>query len=150
MSNNAYMKKSKSDNWGTPLQLFHAACEHFKVKPELDVCASDTNHKCWDYITEEQNAFSRNWNKDFFMNCPFSQAKHWIQYAYQQHRKFNVNGLCLLASRTDTQAWHRYIFNDSNCEVLFLEGRIHYLDENNIASKNPSPFPSAFVLWRKF
>ncbi len=147
---NAYIKKSKSDNWATPRYLFEETCKQFNVFPDLDVCASELNRKCWYYFDENTDGLKQQWDQTFWMNPPFSNAGKWIEYAFNQHRKWNVSGIALLASRTDTKAWHKFIFNDPNCEVIFLEGRIKYLDENNIESKNPSPFPSAVVCWNKF
>jgi hypothetical protein len=86
------------------------------------------------------------------MNCPYSKAKEWIYYAYEQHLKWNVSGLALLFSKTDTHAWHDCILGtDKNgkqkAEILFIEGRVKFL-KNGIASKNSAPYASAFVFWR--
>ena len=62
----------------------------------------------------------------------------------------NVNGIAVLAARTDTKAWHQYILGQTNCEVIFIQGRVKYLTADNKPSINPSPFPSALVVWRKF
>ena len=126
------------------------AKEHFKFEPTIDVCATAQNKKCRYFI--KQTALQMNWRLPFFMNCPYSKAKEWIYYAYEQHQKWNVSGLALLFAKTDTHAWHDCILGtDKNgkpkAEILFIEGRVKFL-KNGIASKNSAPYPSAFVFWR--
>ena len=126
------------------------AKEHFKFEPTIDVCATYQNRKCRYFI--RQTALQMNWRLPFFMNCPYSKAKEWIYYAYEQHQKWNVSGLALLFAKTDTHAWHDCILGtDKNgkpkAEILFIEGRVKFL-KNGIASKNSAPYPSAFVFWR--
>ena len=126
------------------------AKEHFKFEPTIDVCATAQNKKCRYFI--RQTALQMNWRLPFYMNCPYSKAKEWIYYAYEQHQKWNVSGLALLFSKTDTHAWHDCILGtDKNgkpkAEILFIEGRVKFL-KNGIASKNSAPYPSAFVFWR--
>ena len=145
-----YMKRSLSDEWGTPLGLFVGMCKTFQVFPEIDVCATERNRKCENFFSKEQDGLIQEWNEDFFVNAPFSQAKLWIAKAFEQHRKYNVNGLAILAARTDTKAWHSYILGQANCEVIFVQGRVRYLLPDNTPSPNPSPFPTALVIWRKF
>ena len=145
-----YMQKSNSDEWGTPVNLFLGACVEFNVTPYLDVCATFRNTKCPRFFNKEFDGLKQDWSEDFFMNPPFSKAKFWIQKAFEEHRKFNVNGIAVLAARTDTKAWHQYILGIPNCEVIFVQGRVKYLMEDGKPSFNPSPFPSALVVWRKF
>ena len=126
------------------------AKEHFKFEPTIDVCATAQNKKCRYFI--KQTALQMNWRLPFFMNCPYSKAKQWIYYAYEQHQKWNVSGLALLFVKSDTHAWHDCILGtDKNgkpkAEILFIEGRVKFL-KNGIASKNSAPYPSAFVFWR--
>ena len=126
------------------------AKEHFKFEPTIDVCATAQNKKCRYFI--RQTALQMNWRLPFYMNCPYSKAKEWIYYAYEQHQKWNVSGLALLFAKTDTHAWHDCILGtDKNgkpkAEILFIEGRVKFL-KNGIASKNSAPYPSAFVFWR--
>ena len=149
-NSNGYMQQSNSDEWGPPVSLFIGACVEFNVTPYLDVCATFQNTKCPRFFNKEFDALKQDWSEDFFMNCPFSKAKIWIQKAFEEHRKFNVNGIAVLAARTDTKAWHDYILGQANCEVIFVQGRVKYLMPDGNPSINPSPFPSALVVWRKF
>ncbi len=145
-----YMNKSQTDEWGTPIGLFVGMCKEFQVFPTLDVCATPANTKCENFFTKFEDGLKQEWEQDFFMNCPFSEAKKWIERAFEMHRKYNVNGIAVLAARTDTRAWHDFILGQENCEVIFVQGRVKYLLPDNTESKHPSTFPTALVIWRKF
>ncbi len=145
-----YMNRSLTDEWGTPVGLYVGMCKEFDVLPELDVCATATNTKCEKFYDKNIDGLNQEWSCDFFMNPPFSKAKIWIQKAFEEHRKYNVNGLAVLAARTDTKAWHEYILGQTNVEVIFVQGRVKYLLPDNTESLNPSTFPTALVIWRKF
>ena len=54
-----------------------------------------------------------------------------------------MNGMAVLAARTE-KAWHNYILNQANCEVMFVQGRVKYLLPDNSESLNPSTFPMLF------
>lgn len=53
------MFSSESIEWGTPQALFNERDQLFHF--ELDVCASDANHKCAAYLTQEDDAFVAPW-----------------------------------------------------------------------------------------
>ena len=129
--------------WETPPHIFKFGCELFNFHPEIDVCATAQDKKCELFIGED--SLNKEWNRDFWINPPYQNVKEWIRKAYYSHIKFNVSGLALLFAKTDTHAFHNFIFHKS--EVHFLEGRIKFF-KNGIESKNPAPYPSAFVFWR--
>ena len=78
---------------------------------------------------------------------PYSEMKKWVRKCYLEHVKHNVSGLMLIFAKTDTIAWHDYIFG-GKAEIWFLQGRVHFY-QNGIPSKNPAPFGSAFICYRK-
>ena len=47
----------------------------------------------------------------------------------------------LLPARTDTKAFHEYIYH--HAEIRFLRGRLKFVD-----AKHPAPFPSMVVIFR--
>lgn len=53
------MYTSKSDEWETPEAFFQDLDREFHFN--LDVCASDDNHKCERYFTKEQDGLSQSW-----------------------------------------------------------------------------------------
>ena len=131
--------------WETPPYLFKMGCEIYQFHPELDVCATAQDKKCELFIGE--NSLEKEWNRPFWMNPPYGRdVKDWIRKAYLSHVKYNVSGLALLFAKTDTKAFHNYIFN-GKAEIYFIEGRVHFY-KNGLPSKNPSPYPSCFGFWR--
>ena len=87
------------------------------------------------------------WKRDAWMNPPYENVKKWIQKAYDEHRKWNTSILALLFVKSDTKIWHECILG-GKAEVLFIQGRVHFY-KNGKRSKNPAPYPSAFVFWRR-
>ena len=135
---------SKKNDWETPNELYSMACEFFGVEPVLDVAATAENSKCkWHY---SEGGLDKPYEVDFFCNPPYDQLKKWIRKCYLEHVKNNVNGLMLIFNKTDTKAFHQYIFG--HAEVLFVQGRVHFW-VNGMASKNPAPYGSCFVLFRR-
>ena len=116
----------------------------FNFTPEIDVCATAQDKKCELFIGED--SLNKEWKRDFWINPPYQNVKEWIRKAYYSHIKFNVSGLALLFAKTDTKVWHECILH-GKAEIHFIEGRIKFF-KNGIESKNPAPYPSAFVFWR--
>lgn len=54
-----YINKSKSDEWETPQAFFDKLNEEFNF--DLDVCATDENHKCAYYFTINENGLLKSW-----------------------------------------------------------------------------------------
>lgn len=69
----------------------------------------------------------------------------WIEKAYQEHLKHNVNGLILTFAKTDTKWWHNFV--EDKAEVHFIEGRIRFLDKGNV-SGYPAPYGSCWIIYR--
>jgi len=128
---------SKNDQWETPPDLFQLGCDY--------LCATNFNKKCKLFI--KNYALDMDWDNDSWLNPPYSNVKDWIRKAYHEHLKWNVSILALLFVKTDTKIWHECILH-GKAEILFIEGRIHFW-KNGKRSKNPAPYPSAFVFWRK-
>tara|TARA_R110000751_G_scaffold301504_1_gene414139 strand:+ start:1074 stop:1532 length:459 start_codon:yes stop_codon:yes gene_type:complete len=135
---------SKDNIWETPPDVFEFGCNLFNFTPKIDVCATNQDKKCEFFIGE--NSLDKIWHKNFFMNPPYSNVKDWIRKAYFSHIKYNVSGLALLFAKTDTKVWHECILH-GQAEVYFIQGRIKFF-KNGVESKNPAPYPSAFVFWR--
>ena len=53
------MYMSKSNEWATPQSLFDELNKEFHF--DLDPCATDKNHKCERYFTQETDGLSQNW-----------------------------------------------------------------------------------------
>lgn len=64
MANIGVMYSSKSDEWETPQQFYDELDKEFNFN--LDVCATDDNHKCQEYFTQEDNGLEKSWGGTAF------------------------------------------------------------------------------------
>ena len=136
------------DEYGTPKELFQSICKKYDIYPEIDICASDTNHVVSNYITKEQNCFNHNITKDFFMNPPYSKVSEFMEFAYSQHVKNNLSCIILTYSKTGTRWWHRYVQGMAD-HVNFQKGRIKFLDEYGHSTKHCAPYDSVWIIFKK-
>lgn len=130
----------KSDEWETPQDVFDRLNKLFNF--DIDVASSEDNTKVKDkYFTIKDDALSINWgsNTTVWCNPPYSTVKLWIKKAYEESI-LGVTVVMLIPARTDTRAWHDYIFPYAKIE--FLRGRLKFS-----GSKNSAPFPSAVVIF---
>lgn len=140
MKNQDILFSSKSDEWSTPQDVFDELNEEFKF--DLDPCATDSNHKCEQYYTKEQDGLKQDWGgHTVFVNPPYSKIKDWTEKAYREGCKDHTTVVLLIPSRTDTRYFHDFIYNRS--EIRFLKGRLRFGD-----SENSAPFPSMVVIFR--
>ena len=66
------------------------------------------------FYTEKDNGLNQDWNKDFFMNPPYSQIGAWMKKAYDQHIKHNVTGLILVYAKCGVKWFEDYVYDYSN------------------------------------
>lgn len=82
------------------------------------------------------------WGNSNFVNPPYGrELPKWIAKSYEQWQKGKTVVL-LIPSRTDTKWWHDYCMKAT--EIRFIRGRLKFDDQ-----KNPAPFPSAIVIFKK-
>jgi len=134
--------KSKSQEYETPNEVFEPLQKEFNL--QLDVCATKENHKCDLYFTKEQSALYQDWKLNFWMNPPFGRdLKKWVQKAYEESQKNNVNGVLILPVRSNTLWWHKYII-DTKAEVRFLKGETKF-----VGHKRGLWLPFAIIIFKK-
>jgi phage N-6-adenine-methyltransferase len=148
MANLKACMSHKSDEWGTPLDLFRRLDSVWRFN--IDVCASKENFKCPGYFDKEEDALKHSWRERLgvpgrcFMNPPFSKLREFCAKANSQ---VNFTGdslfvVALLPARTDTRAFHESIYG--HAQIEFLKGRLRFE-----GAPGPAPFPSMIVTWRK-
>lgn len=134
------MYSSKSDEWATPQSFFDEVNAEFQF--DLDVCATDENHKCEKYFTMSDDGLSQNWGgARVWCNPPYSEIDKWVAKAFYETKQDNTLVVMLIPSRTDTKYFHNYIYNRT--EIRFVKGRLKFGD-----GKNSAPFPSMLVIFR--
>ena len=84
---------------------------------------------------------SRGGGEIVFMNCPYGrEISKWVEKAYNENKKGTLV-VCLLPARTDTNWFHKYIYNQH--EIRFIKGRLKFND-----GKQAAPFPSMLVIMK--
>ena len=134
-----------TDEWETPQWLFDELHAEFNFK--ADLAASSENKKChWVYLTKHNNALTYSWSSFagwLWCNPPYSKSKEFIQKANEEMQQ-GARIVMLLPARTDTIAFHKYIYKQPNIEIRFLKGRLKFG-----GAKNTAPFPSMVVIFGK-
>lgn len=130
---------SESQEWGTPQELFDKLDSEFHFT--LDPCSTDQNAKCKKHYTKEQDGLSQDWTGEtVFCNPPYGRGvEKWIQKCADLANQGGV-AVMLIPARTDTKAFHEYIYGKA--EIRFLKGRLKYGD-----GKGNAPFPSMIVIF---
>jgi len=116
---------SKAVEYSTPLKPFKPIADEFRL--EIDVCASPENAKLDRYWTVEDNALTKEWVGNCWMNPPFSrQLNQWVKKAWQDSKKFGGTKVCLIPVRSNTQWWGAVV---KDAEVRFIIGEVNFNDE---------------------
>jgi phage N-6-adenine-methyltransferase len=135
---NGGMMSSNRGDWGTPWPFFQDLDTEFNFR--WDVCATEDNAKCMNYLTIEDDALSQPWEGPAFMNPPYGrQIGKWVKKAWEE-AQLGCLVVCLLPARTDTAWWHDWAMRG---EIRFIRGRLRFE-----GGKDSAPFPSAVVIFR--
>jgi len=131
-----WYQMSETPEWETPQWLFDILNDEFHF--QIDVCASDKNHKCEQYFSKEDNGIVQAWNGVCWMNPPYGRdIKVWMEKA-RMEAEAGATVVCLVPARPDTEWWW------DNCiqgEIRFIRGRLQWPGSNTAA-----PFPSAVII----
>lgn len=133
------MTKPDPHEWETPPEVFKEWNDLYNFT--LDVAASNTNAKCGNYFTKENNGLSQSWREErCWMNPPYDRTLgEWVKKAYTESKDSNAVVVCLLPARTDTAWWHDYCLQG---EIKFIRRRLKFSDWAFEA-----PFASAVVIF---
>lgn len=136
LNNNLFT--SNRQDWETPDDLFDKLHEEFHFT--LDVCANQFNKKLDTYYSIEDDAFSKEWVGNCWMNPPYGRdISKWIEKAFNSGKASGATVVCLLPVRSDTIWWHKYCMNG---EIRFINKRLKFKNSNNMAT-----FPNAIVIF---
>ena len=120
-----------NDLWRTPKEVFKYFNDQYSF--ECDVAASDDNHLCDYYLTEEINALSYPWEIQIatglyvWCNPPYSKPLPWIEKAITESQENGIGTVMLLNCDMSTR-WAKLLTKVS-CEIIFItEGRIAFLN----------------------
>lgn len=140
MIKNQALFTSNTEEWETPQDLFDSLNAEFHFT--LDVCSTDENAKCEKHYTKAENGLEQSWaGETVWCNPPYGRTMPlWIEKCANHGRMGGV-AVMLIPARTDTKAFHRWIYGKS--EIRFLEGRLRFS-----GNKWNAPFPSMIVVFR--
>ena len=139
----AVITSHKSDEWGTPQDIFDGLNEEFNFT--LDACATDENHKVDQYYTKEENGLEHSWGgQRVWCNPPYSEIDKWVEKAFRETRHDNTLVVMLIPSRTDTKYFHDFIYQRT--EIRFVRGRLKFVSKDQLNSN--APFPNMIVIFR--
>jgi hypothetical protein len=88
------------DEWYTKKELYDELCNRYVIYPNRDVCAVDSHHLCELYWTKKDNALTKQWHDDSWMNPPLlkGMTKQFVLKAYEQWQVNNINILAIVPS----------------------------------------------------
>lgn len=133
------------DNWWTPWTVYDEICSFYTVYPELDACADKFNTKCKYFITKEEDALKANWHNgqfeyvDVWFNAPGKHIQEFVDKAYEEWRKHNMNIIGFLSINTLSNGkfkryWNLFLDKKISIDPLFgvrprfLDGRLDKVD----------------------
>lgn len=147
---------SSKDEWATPSWLWKNAAEEFLGAESftLDAAATKENRVAPLIFTKENSALVKDarWDGHVWCNPPYSMLRKFAEKAISELR---LNKLCqsvtfLIPARTDTIAFHALAECHFTREIIFLKGRVTFVQPSSGPMKDfrglaPAPFPSALV-----
>jgi len=136
-----WYQMSETPEWETPQWLFDILDKEFHF--DLDVCASEQNHKCKRYFSKQDDGLKQKWQRICWMNPPYGrEIKNWMNKAKEELEN-GATVVCLVPARPDTEWWWE------NCiqgEIRFIRGRLLFGKSPGPGSDTAAPFPSAVII----
>jgi len=123
---NHVLFSSQKQDWETPDHIYNKLNEEFNF--DFDPCP----------VNPEFDGLSIEWGKCNFVNPPYNKLKEWIKKAFQEYNKGKTVVL-LIPARTDTKAFHDYLYN--RAEIRFIKGIIKFK-----GAVYNAPFPSMICI----
>lgn len=130
--NRAAQHANNKDVWETPPEEFEIISAAFGGF-DLDVAASDANHLCPRYFTEQINALLQSWDPRgrprarplWWCNPPFSLKEAFLRKAIEELAKGH-QGAMLLPSSQEAEWFRKYITHPRRPRIVW-PGRIQFL-----------------------
>jgi len=150
---------SEKQDWGTPQAFFDYIQHEFQVQFTLDACASAHNHKVENYMTEQDDALTQDWCRNYidgsqtfeevWLNPPFGKGGKLQREFLTRASKQAQAGLCrvfaLIPARTDTKLFHDVIWREAGA-IYFIKGRLNF-EHDDRTPRGSAPFPSMLVIF---
>lgn len=152
------------NDWETPQLLYDSFDAEFLFN--FDLAASNENSKSYAYYSEQDDALKQSWDvfshdsphkyqTRAFCNPPYSKWQKFVEKAWFETHILNnpVSVVMLLPARTDTKAFHVYLYNQPGVEIRFIKGRLKFeIGGKPVLNKKgqpqPAPFPSLVAIFK--
>lgn len=129
--------KNITDVWLTPPSIIKSLGNF-----DLDPCSP--LNRPWDtakkHYTIEDNGLKQDWIGRVWLNPPYGNELIKWMHKMSTH----LNGCSLIFARTETKAFQDYVFPFAS-SILFIKGRITFLDKNGIPAKSNGGAPSVLI-----
>lgn len=127
----------ETNTWLTPPHVV-AALGGF----DLDPCAAVGWETARRHIIWPEDGLSARWEGRVWLNPPYGDVtEHWLRRIAD-----HGNGTALVFARTETAAWHRFIWPRAHA-VLFFAGRLHFHYPDGTRAKANAGGPSALIAY---
>ena len=125
----------KSDNWGTPKEVYDPLHEEFNF--DFDPCPMKSTF----------DGLKCDWGKRNFINPPYSNVKGFLLKAFEELVSGRAEVCVFLTfANTETAWFHEFIYPFA--ELRFIKGRIRFIDENG-NKQNSAMRPSMIAILRR-
>lgn len=138
-------KPSIRDLWQTPKVLFNNLNKEFNFT--ADVAASDKNHLCDIFLTEDDNSITALWFMSNWCNPPYSDIGPWVDKAAQQHKQGKT--IVMLVPADTSVQWFKRAYESCN-EVRFIYGRLSFINAETQKPVNGNNKGSVLFIWRAY
>ena len=132
------------DLYQTPPSLFNKLDMEFQFT--CDVAASDQNHLCAEYLTEEDDALETPWGDVNWCNPPYSNITPWVEAAIDECNHHSKTTVMLVPADTSVK-WFKLAYESCN-EVRFISGRISFINADTQLPVNGNNKGSVLFIWR--
>lgn len=134
---------SRETRWLTPRYVVDALGEF-----DLDPCGAPGHELAREtYLLEdEQDGLALPWTGRVWLNPPYDRAP---ATAFLRRLVDHGSGTALIFARTETAIFHEAVWGAATA-ILFLKGRLTFLDANGNAARANAGAPSCLVAYGKF
>lgn len=130
---------ARNDRWLTPLPLIEALGVF-----DLDPCGAPGHQTAREVWTPEVvgDGLAMPWSGRVWLNPPYGRTMaDWIRRLAE-----HGEGTALIFARTETALFHELVWPLASA-ILFLRGRVTFLDAEGVSASAPSGAPSVLVAY---
>lgn len=130
---------NRNDRWLTPLPLIRALGEF-----SLDPCGAPGHDTALEVWTPESvgDGLSLPWQGRVWLNPPYGRTMADWMRALALHG----HGTALIFARTETALFHDWVWPHATA-ILFMRGRVTFLDPEGVAASANSGAPSVLIAY---